>query len=92
MGGKIVLSIQETNLSAVVTRAHSKMNPIAIILVLFDKELINYMNHFSDEGDGCGDVSMFFPSSYYDTTSPNWNKAIQQFQWNDVIHWEQYGW
>ena len=55
-------------------------------------QLINYMNHFSDEGDGCGDVSMFFPGSYYDTTSPNWNKAIQQFQWNDVIHWEQYGW
>ena len=55
-------------------------------------QLINYMNHFSDEGDGCGDVSMFFPSSYYDTTSPNWNKAIQQFQWNDAIHWEQYGW
>lgn len=40
----------------------------------------------------CGTVSMFFPATLYDTTRPNWNKAIQQLQWNNVIHWEQYGW
>ena len=43
-------------------------------------------------GSDCGSVSMFFPSSKYDYTCPDWNKAIGQFQWNDVIHWEQYGW
>jgi len=40
----------------------------------------------------CGVASIFFPSIYYDGTTPNWNKAIQQYQWNNVIHWEQYGW
>ena len=42
--------------------------------------------------EDCGTISMFFPSHKYEYITPNWNKAIQQFQWNDVIHWEQYGW
>ena len=50
------------------------------------------MDEFDATKDDCGVVSMFFPSTYYNNTSPNWNKAIQQFQWNDAIHWEQYGW
>ena len=40
----------------------------------------------------CGSVGMFFPNSIYDDTGLNWNKAIRKYQWNNVIHWEQYGW
>lgn len=42
--------------------------------------------------ENCGSIGMTFPSNAYEGTKPNWNKAIQQFQWNNVIHWEQYGW
>ena len=55
--------------------------------------LANEMHHFDAEGTDCGATSMFFPSSTYVSTSPNWNTTIQQFQWNnDVAHWEQYRW
>lgn len=54
---------------------------LMVDMILFD----------ADESD-CGIVSMFFPSDSYSTTNPNWNKAIQQYQWNNVIRWEQYGW
>lgn len=54
--------------------------------------LRNEMEKFDATKDDCGVVSMFFPSTYYNGTNPNWNKAIQQYQWNNVIHWEQYGW
>ena len=54
--------------------------------------LRNEMENFDASKDDCGVVSMFFPSTYYNGTNPNWNKAIQQYQWNNVIHWEQYGW
>ena len=54
--------------------------------------LRNEMENFDTTKDDCGVVSMFFPSTYYNGTNPNWNKAIQQYQWNNVIHWEQYGW
>ena len=54
--------------------------------------LRNEMENFDATKDDCGVVSMFFPSTYYNGTNPNWNKAIQQYQWNNVIHWEQYGW
>ena len=54
--------------------------------------LRNEMENFDATKDDCGIVSMFFPSTYYNGTNPNWNKAIQQYQWNNVIHWEQYGW
>lgn len=54
--------------------------------------LRNEMDNFDATKDDCGVVSMFFPSTYYNGTNPNWNKAIQQYQWNNVIHWEQYGW
>ena len=54
--------------------------------------LRNEMENFDATKDDCGVVSMFFPSTYYNGTNPNWNKAIQQYQWNNVIHWEQDGW
>ena len=54
--------------------------------------LRNEMENFDATKDDCGVVSMFFPSTYYNGTNPNWNKAIQQYQWNNVIHWEQYDW
>ena len=54
--------------------------------------LRNEMENFDATKDDCGVVSMFFPSTYYNGTNPNWNKAIQQYQWNNVIHWEHYGW
>ena len=54
--------------------------------------LRNEMENFDATKDDCGVVSMFFPSTYYNGTNPNWTKAIQQYQWNNVIHWEQYGW
>ncbi len=51
------------------------------------------INKFIDiPEEDCSCVSMFFPAKTYKNTKPNWNKTIQQFQWNDVIHWEQYGW
>lgn len=50
------------------------------------------MQDFDAKESDCASVSMFFPSTIYSNTRPNWNKAIQQFQWNNVIHWEKYGW
>ena len=55
-------------------------------------QLANEMNYFPVSDENCGCVSMFFPSVSYASTSPKWNKAIQNYQWNNVIHWEQYGW
>lgn len=54
--------------------------------------LIYYMNRFEATADQCGEVSMFFPNNDYKSSSPNMNTAIQRFQWNDVIRWQQYGW
>lgn len=55
--------------------------------------LANDMLYFeTDDESDCGCVSMFFPSTSYYGTYPNWNKAIQLYQWNGVIHWEQFGW
>lgn len=56
------------------------------------KSLDYQMESFINCADDCSSASMFFPSDTYKSTSPNWNSAIQQFQWNDAIHWEQYGW
>ena len=50
------------------------------------------MDTFDPEGKDCGVVSMFFPSTDYSNTNPNWNTAIQRFQWNNVVRWQQYGW
>lgn len=55
-------------------------------------QLISCMNDFVSTENDYSCVSMFFPSKAYSNTSPNWNNAIRQYQWNDVIHWEQYGW
>ena len=56
------------------------------------RALANQMKNNDNCDDDCVSASMFFPSDAYKNTNPNWNSAIQQFQWNDVIHWEQYGW
>lgn len=50
------------------------------------------MNYFDMTAEECGMVSMFFPKTAYQKTTPNWNTAIQSFQWNNVIRWQQYGW
>lgn len=50
------------------------------------------INNFDDNPDNYGAMGMFFPSHDYDATVPNWNKAIRQMEWNNVIRWEQYGW
>ena len=55
-------------------------------------QLATNMNYFTILDENCGCVSMYFPSSYYVGTNPNWNKAIQKYQWNDIIRWQQYGW
>jgi len=54
--------------------------------------LIPAISTFNTAQDNAGCLSMFYPSSTYWGTDPVWNKAIQQMQWNSVIHWEQYGW
>lgn len=54
--------------------------------------LMKEMEKFASTPSDCGSVSMFIPSTSYNSTNPDWNKAIQSFQWNSVIHWEQYGW
>lgn len=55
-------------------------------------QLVYAMEHFNVSESECGDISMFFPGNYYSTTKPNWNKAIQLYEWNDIINWQQYGW
>ena len=39
----LVLCVQERNLSAIVTRAHREVNPVATVPVLFDKELVKIL-------------------------------------------------
>jgi hypothetical protein len=51
------------------------------------------MNNFVDiPSTDCGSIGMFFPDIIYDKPEMDFNQAIKQFQWNDVIRWEQYGW
>jgi hypothetical protein len=50
------------------------------------------MSNFEADGSNCASVSMFIPLSTYNNTSPNWNSTIKNYQWNNVIRWEQYGW
>lgn len=40
----------------------------------------------------CGVVSMFIPRVIYNGTNPKWNVTIKNFQWNNVIRWEDYDW
>ena len=42
--------------------------------------------------ENAGVVGMFFPQKSYSSTTPNWNNAIQEYQWNNLIQWSQYGW
>lgn len=58
----------------------------------FSQVLAKEQESFDGRPDDCGALSMFFPHSSYNRTSPNWNKGIQEFQWNNVIRWQQYGW
>ena len=53
-------------------------------------KIASYMDSFDTENTGV--VSMFFPQKSYSSTTPNLNSAIQQYQWNNIIHWSQYGW
>ena len=55
-------------------------------------QLMTDMNNFNVKAEECGILSMFFPRTLYKSESPNWNTAIQNFQWNNVIRWQQYGW
>jgi len=50
------------------------------------------MQQYPESSDEVCCITMFVPHMDYASTSPNWNTAIQQFQWNDVIQWQQYGW
>ena len=52
--------------------------------------IVSSMETFDTENAGV--VSMFFPQKSYSSTAPNWNNAIQQYQWNSLIQWSQYGW
>ena len=52
--------------------------------------IVSSMETFDTENAGV--VSMFFPQKSYSSTTPNWNSAIQQYQWNNLIQWSQYGW
>ena len=54
------------------------------------RKLASFMETFDTENAGV--VSMFFPQKSYSTTTPNWNNAIQKYQWNNLIRWSQYGW
>ena len=53
-------------------------------------KISSFMETFDTENAGV--VSMFFPQKSYSSTTPNWNNAIQQYQWNNLIQWSQYGW
>ncbi|MBQ6379240.1 MAG: hypothetical protein IJJ56_10670 [Prevotella sp.] len=55
-------------------------------------QLANYMDTFDSQDADCGVLSMFVPNNVYRNTNPNWSTAIQQFQWNNIIRWQQYGW
>ena len=52
------------------------------------KDMLDY-NYGENE---CGVVSMFIPRVIYNGTNPKWNVAIKNFQWNNVIRWENYDW
>ena len=55
-------------------------------------QLISEMDRFNVPEEDCSCVSMFFPRNTYAYTRPNWNKAIQIYQWDNIIQWAQYGW
>lgn len=62
-------------------------------------QLIADMQVFSESTQDYGMVSMFFPRQIYDNAGQyssyrilNLNTAIQAFEWNSVIRWQQYGW
>jgi hypothetical protein len=50
------------------------------------------MDDFNVQEEDCRCVGMFFPGNTYAHTRPNWNKAIQTYQWDSIIQWAQYGW
>lgn len=58
----------------------------------YSQKLASEQDTYDGQPDDCGALSMFFPHIAYKNTSPNWNTAIQQFQWNNALRWQQYGW
>lgn len=54
--------------------------------------LREYMQGLDELEAKCGLVSMFFPLNIYNRTTPNLNEAIMNYQWNNVIRWQDYGW
>jgi len=58
----------------------------------YSSVLMKLMDKNPETSDSFGGVSMFFPMNDYTSTDPCWNNTIKQFQWNNVIKWEQYGW
>ena len=55
-------------------------------------ELATFMDTFDGQEADCGVLSIFVPNNVYKNTNPYWNTTIQQFQWNNIIRWQQYGW
>ena len=55
-------------------------------------QLSTYFKSIEIQEADCGVLSMYIPRAEYRNTSPVWNTTIQQFQWNNVIRWQQYGW
>jgi hypothetical protein len=48
--------------------------------------------HFEMGDEDCGLVSMFFPMDAYSDLKPDQNIAIRNYQWNNIIRWQDYGW
>ena len=71
---------------AIAHKAYSQRWLVGISSLSLD----SYMKTFDTENAGV--VSMFFPLNDYSSTTPKWNSAIQQYQWNKFIQWAQYGW
>lgn len=55
-------------------------------------DMKEYMQGLDKLEEKCGLVSMFVPLAVYSKVTPNLNKAIFNYEWNNVVHWENYGW
>jgi len=72
---------------------YSRFSPKWLTAFTASGQLATDMDDFVNiPTEDCCSVSMFFPASTYKSTKPNWNTAIQNFQWNNIIRWQQYGW
>ena len=57
-----------------------------------DDSLKDYLVTKGKDDTNCGLVSMFFPMDKYNDTKPSQNLSIRNYQWNNVIRWQDYGW